>query len=227
MAWLYLFSYEIFWSAWFVILGYAYVLLKARSALNVDWVSSEASWVQKLVIAAPFSLNASWVVVASCLQVGVNALEEGWLASADFCTGVLTVAVAWACYVAFTKADFLYAAVAAWALFGIWSNQSASSTFGCASRICKKACVDSMALCSTTTKPPGRFGELCANYTPSGLDDCSAVPKSEKIRVACLIGVGCVAVALVAGIVRGLAERKSKERGGDHEDVQLSGSLVA
>merc|ERR1719163_1164570 len=101
IAWLYLFSFEVYWIAWIAILSYAVALLKARASLNIDWTASTPTWTTKLLVAAPFSLNAAWVIVASFLQIGVNSIQEGWLASDDFCVGCITLAVMWACYVAF------------------------------------------------------------------------------------------------------------------------------
>lgn len=207
VTWLYLFAFAIYWVAFVVIAAYAAVLLRAVLILDIRWMSTRTPLVTKLLVAAPFSLNASWVVVATCLQVGVNATEEGWLASEDFCAGLLFVAVVLACYRCVARADVAYGFVGAWALWGIIKNQGDDSTFGCASRICNPACVDSMALCSAE----GRFRTLCANYASSGVDACNgwgdSVPKGGKMVAACWVYMALVLTALVCGIARGCAHR--------------------
>ena len=134
-VWLFLFGWETFWAAAIVIVAYDLFLFLVLKRLAVNFASRKHSWQLKLSAAA-FAANASWVTVASCLQVQVNALEEGWLASADFAIGWLFGAVALASTVVYLRADPVYAAVAAWALGGIIANQADASDWGCNSRIC-------------------------------------------------------------------------------------------
>lgn len=230
VLWLILFSYAVYWAAWIVILMYAAVLLRAVQVLDMHWLSNSKDWKSKVLVALPFSLNASWVCVASCLQVGVNSLEEGWVASDDFCIGLLLLAVLIACYRCATNVDIGYGFVGAWALGGIIANQSAESTFGCASRICNDACIDSMALCSST----GRFGALCSAYMSTKQEDCSGLAKSDKMTTACWIFIGMVISSLLLGMARALVARHNhpaadveKDANGLIEARTLTGSSNA
>lgn len=220
-AWLFLFSYSLYWIAWLVIMAYAAVLLKILSLLQINYFTASANLKTKILVAAPFSANAAWVVIASCLQVGVNSIEEGWLASDDFCSAFVVLAVSLAVYIVATRADPVYAFVSAWALGGIINNQSAASTFGCASRICIPACYEHMALCND---PDGRFYALCDGFDAAAVaagdaEDVCVVPKSEKIRAVCWVGIACVLVTLVVGVARALLVGNQQGNVAKHQEL--------
>lgn len=213
--WLFLFGWETFWAASIVIVAYDLFLFLVLQRLAVNFASRKHSWQLKLSAAA-FAANASWVTVASCLQLQVNALEEGWLASPDFAIGWLFGAVALASTVVYLRADPVDAAVAAWALGGIIANQADASDWGCNSRICPD-CATGIGICDrVNTSPfPGRpngFAALqCALYNSSSAREC-VVDKSDVLAKWCFAFIGIVAAALVAGVVRGLVLRAHEPR---------------
>jgi hypothetical protein len=210
-GWLFLFGFEAFWAALIVIVVYDYFLFVVLTSLDVNMLSRRPAWVLKLAAAA-FGANASWVTVASCLQVQVNLLEEGWLSSPDFAIGLLAGAVGVACAAVYRFADPVYAAVAAWALSGIIANQAPDSLFGCDAQICP-ACAEGLPICerastSTFSGRPNGFAELCGAYNASA----TAAPRCVVDKSAAVVGwayagIGAVALALVIGVARGAALR--------------------
>lgn len=231
MAWLFLFGWETYWGAAVFIVAYDAFLFLVLKRLDVNFCLKK-SWQLKLSAAA-FGANASWVTIASCLQVQVNALEEGWLPSPDFALGLLFVSVCVASIVVFYQAEFVYAIVAAWALGGIISNQGDSSDFGCNTQICP-ACDTGISICdrnNTSTSPgrPNGFAMLnCGAYDADTTARLCVVDKSEVLAHWCYAGIAVVAVALVAGVVRGLLIRREEpNNAADTEGVALeNGSKV-
>jgi len=215
-AWLFLFGYEVYWASQVVILVYDALLFVVLRRLDVNQLSSRRSAASKLAAAA-FSANASWVTVASCLGIQVVLLDEGWLPSPDFAIGLLVVAVAVACAATFEYSDPVYAAVAAWALGGIIANQADASEFGCKSQICPACLAAAIPICSRddTSARDGRpngFAPLdCDSYTESSPDEC-VVAKSASVVGWAYAGIGCVAFALAAGLVRGYLRRQAEKR---------------
>lgn len=223
VCWLYLFSFEVYWIAFLFIAAYAGTLLHAVNTLGMDFTSANSSWKSKLLVAAPFSANASWVVVATCLQTGVNFIEEGWVASPDFCCGLLFLAASLAVVQCAKRADVFYGFVAFWALFGIINNQAEGSTFGCASRICKQSCLDDMQLCSSE----GRFGPTCAAYAASGEDIC-VIPKSGKVRDVAWLLIASVLASVVVGVARGcFARGRANSESKEEQLIMQAGELPA
>ena len=213
VVWLFLFGYEAYWVASLVIVAYNYLLFKLIITLDVDYLSIATPLKTKLLVSAGFSCNASWVTVASCLQLQVNLLEEGWAPSAALTAGQIAFAVAIACTAVYRYADIAYAAVAAWTLGGIMVNQAASSTWGCASQICP-ACAPGMDICerddtSVFAGRPNGFLSLCSGWNAT-LDDVCVVAKSDEVSGWALAGIFAVLVALMAGAVRGALARRLK-----------------
>jgi hypothetical protein len=114
VAWLALFGNERYWPALLVIVLYDLLLFRILSRLDAQHALSPIPLLRRVILGSGFSANASWVTVASVLQIQVNLLEEGWLPSADFAIGLLLLAIAVAVAATFTRADVLYALVAAW-----------------------------------------------------------------------------------------------------------------
>jgi len=213
VAWLFLFGYEAYWVAALVIVLYDYLLFQVVFKLDVNYLSSRVPLKTKLLVSAGFSANASWVTVASLLQLQVNLLEEGWLASPALTAGELVVAIVVACAATYKYADVPYALVAAWALGGIIANQAEGSTWGCASQICK-ACTPGMDICerndtSVFAGRPNGFGGLCAGWNSTQPDECF-VAKSEEVSGWALFGIVAVALALIAGLAKGCMARKAE-----------------
>ena len=213
VIWLFLFGYEAYWVAALVILAYNYLLFKLIITLDVDYLGATTPLKTKLLVSAGFSCNASWVTVASCLQLQVNLLEEGWAPSPAFSVGQLAVAIAIACAAVYSYADIAYAAVAVWALGGIMVNQAAASKWCCASQICP-ACAPGMDICarddtSVFSGRPNGFRSLCAGWNAT-LDDVCVVAKSDEVSGWALTGIFAVLVALLAGMARGALARRLK-----------------
>jgi len=213
VAWLFLFGYEAYWVAAIVIVVYDYLLFQVVFKLDVNYLSRSVPLKTKLLVSAGFSANTSWVTVASLLQVQVNLLEEGWLASPALTAGELAIAVAVACAAVYYYSDIAYALVAAWALFGIIQNQAESSTWGCASQICK-ACAPGMDICERADSSPfsGRpngFAGLCDGWNSTQPDQC-VVTKSAEVQGWALAGIVFVMLSLVAGLIKGMLARRAE-----------------
>lgn len=221
-TWIFLFGWELFWPALLVIVIYDSLLfvvirrLQINYAISLPGMTQSSSVCTKLFVATPFSIHAGWVTVASVLNVQVNALHEGWLPSADFSVGLISLAVAIACTAVFLHADLPYALVSAWALGGIISNQSEHSTFGCVSRICA-ACTQAalrtpLPICerpntaSSIHLPNGWAGLNCSSWAlnASMSSECmeSVVPKSDLVLGFATVGIVFVLLAYGAGLVR-------------------------
>lgn len=218
VLWLFLFGYEAYWVAALVIVLYDYLLFQFIFKMDVDYLSRATPLKTKLLVSAGFSANASWVTVASCLQLQVNLLEEGWMPSPAFSVGELVVAVVVACAAVYKYADVPYALVAAWALFGIVINQSESSKWGCASQICS-ACTPDLDICnrddvSAFSARPNGFGALCSGWNATMPDEC-VVAKSSEVSGWALAGIVAVALALVAGLTRGVMARRAEADASD------------
>jgi hypothetical protein len=225
-VWLFLFGYEVFWPALLVILAYDYLLFLVLFRLDANMLSRRPAWVVKLAAAA-FASNASWVTVASCLQIQVNLLAEGWLPSADFAIGLLVAAVAVACAAVYHWADPVYAAVAAWALYGIVSNQSEESNFGCDTQICP-ACASGLPICDRVSsssfagRPNGFAGLHCDSYNATAdLPRVCVVDKSPAVVAWAWAGIGAVVVALIIGVSRGAYLREKETRQGERLSAPL------
>lgn len=230
-VWLLLFGNERYWPALLVIVLYTWMLFEVVQRLDAIFRKDKVGLLTKLVIGAGFSANASWVTVASVLQIQVNLLEEGWLPSADFSIGLLLVAVMVAAISTFSRADAIFALVAAWALGGIINNQSPDSTWGCAAQICP-ACQNatSLSICSRPSSAPshglpnGWGGLECAPYTsnkPAPSDPGCVVPKSDAVIGWCYAGIAVVALALVAGF----AHKAARSRRAAMDNVTRSSLL--
>jgi len=225
--WLFLFGYETFWAAQIVIVLYDVCLFLVLSRLDVNMLSSAHNLGVKLAAAA-FSANASWVTVASCLGFQVALLEEGWLPSEDLSVALILVAVAVACAATFRMSDLVYAAIAAWALSGIISNQAEASAFGCNTQICPACLAATIPICSRPDssaragQPNGFAMANCAFYnaTASTARECF-VAKSPKVVGWATAGIVAVVLALVAGLANGVYNRRR-----EHHETPLGVGLV-
>lgn len=203
LTWLYCFSFELYWVSFVIIVFYCLSLLKLIEIFDVDYCSAERTWQHKLYASA-FSANGAWVCVATALQVCLNTMDEGWLVSPDFTTGLIFAVSLLACYNVYRHGDLIYAFISAWALGGIISNQGEGSKWGMLNSICSEACKSTMRIC----QEGGLWGTVCSvDIDPE--KDVQVVPKSNKVINFCWTCIGFVLVALVAGIVRGLLLRKN------------------
>jgi len=213
-AWIFLFGYEQFWIAMYVIFVYDALLFVVLSRLDVNYVTSVPgmtagqSMRTKAFAVLPFSIHAGWVTVASVLNIQINLLEEGWMPSPGFASGLLAVVVGIATVQSYTRADAAYAGASAWALGGLIANQAAESTFGCASRICAE-CTKSNAppICMRAdTSSPGFLavgwsGLNCTAFTDEDVCGQTVVPKSALLQQWAVAGLLIVLAAYIAGAI--------------------------
>jgi len=239
-AWIFLFGYEQFWVAMFVIFVYDALLFTVLSRLDVNYVLSVPNMTPgqsmrtKAFAVLPFSIHAGWVTVASVLNVQINLLEEGWMPSAGFAVGLLGLVIGIAATASFVRADAAYAGASAWALGGLISNQAASSTFGCASRICAE-CTKANAppICGRTDTssagflPVGWAGVNCTAYTDEDVCGETLVPKSSLLLQWAVAGLLIVAAAYVAGAVcAAFGWSRDGGKSGKHGEEKLPGGTA-
>lgn len=214
-SWLILFGRQAFWTALVVILLYLALLLSLYLTLKVNYVAQEVSWKMKLLVAAGFSINASWVAIASALQVQVNFLEEGWMPSADFVSALLLVSATAVAAAAYRFADPFAAAAAVWALAAIINNQAEESTFGCNSRICPPCKTPGLRICERQNsspvagRPNGWLDLHCDSFVAGATAIHCPVDKSSEVAVAAKVGMSFVLGGLVLGVARALVRSRS------------------
>jgi hypothetical protein len=205
-TWLLLFSYQLFWIALVVIALYLLLLYQLVLRLRVNTVDAFATisepgvW-RQLVSQIAFSANASWVTVATLLQLQINLLESGWLPTADFTVALVAAAAAIASLAAYELADVLWAGIAAWALLTISVTQAGGTDWGCENAICPACASGVQAIC--TNGQPALLGweATCAGY--SGSAAC-LVAQSPEVFNASITATAAVFAALVAGVLRGV-----------------------
>ncbi|KAG8460835.1 hypothetical protein KFE25_010890 [Diacronema lutheri] len=215
-GWLFLFGHELFWTSFLVICSYLAALFKIVSLVRLDLVDWDApSYAVRLLAHCAFAANASWVTVATLLQLQLNLLDEGYFASADLSVAMLLVAVALGVWRAFVAADLPWAAVSAWALYAIRSNQQPGSDWGCLPAICESCKAGAQRICSNGRALPLGWAAACAGKLRGAPADRCVLPRSAAVASTCSAGVALVALALVAGVVRGLRATRAAKREGD------------
>lgn len=227
VTWLFLFGNAgLNWCALVAIFAYEFALLKTLCLMDINYADLSKSWITKICVVAGISMNAGWVFVASLLQVNINLMDEGWIPSEDFAIGCIIVAVSFACYTCYNKADPFYAFASAWALSGIVSNQNSQSAgeelgdvWGTLENICKDdACLNNMGIC----RPPsetglfapaqGLFYEVCNYYSKQESPENSIlIENSSTVQIACYFGIAAVLVSLVVGVVAQCCRKKPEE----------------
>lgn len=229
-TWLFLFGNAQFWPASVVIVIYDLLLFVVINRAAIDYFATKRSLKLKLLLGVPFSIHAGWVTVASVLQVQVNLSEEGWIPSPDFSIGCLLVAVCVASVQIYTRADIAYALASVWALGGIVTQQSAGSTFGCNTRVCKDCSqVPTLAICARSSTSslgyyPNGWLDLCAGWNTTFAEVCFVEKESIVISwsIASMI---IVLVALAVGITRSVVAScgiGGAKVGADSDDMQLT-----
>jgi len=81
------------------------------------------SWAEAFFLNAPWSLMTSWLVAANFANLSLTLTAWGWKIPSDFAATEVFLVGSIASYVAFTRRDIPYSAVAVWALFGIIRGQ--------------------------------------------------------------------------------------------------------
>jgi hypothetical protein len=208
-SWLVLFGHELFWTALLVLGLYALSLYKLVALIGLDLTqTAEPSYGIRLLAHCAFAANASWVTVATLLQLQINLLDEGYSASSDLTVAMLMLAVAIGSYRALVAADLPWAAIGAWALTAIRANQSAGSDWGCLPGICAACKAGAQRICTNRRAPPLGWTAACANKLRIASPDGCLLERSETVAAACQVGIALIAVALVAGVARGLAKKR-------------------
>mmetsp|Transcript_83144 Transcript_83144/g.231343 ORF Transcript_83144/g.231343 Transcript_83144/m.231343 type:complete len:356 (-) Transcript_83144:161-1228(-) len=157
-CWLPVFQYRRWWLALAVIVGYLYALWRTRQALETDFAANlvgacaPQSWGFRINACTGFSLNLSWLVVATLLNVTVVArnsriiytvVTEGVTnatagvvhgssgaapvaiigGNVDWAVFCIALAVGLALSAAYYHADLPYVFIACWALGGVYRMQ--------------------------------------------------------------------------------------------------------
>jgi len=214
-AWLYLFSYQLFWAAFIDIVLYLAALIVLVKSINIDIAAEigEPLYKQRLLAHAAFASNAAWVSVATCLQFQINLMEEGYYPSADLSVGLIVLVGGLAATRAFAKADLVWALVAAWALAAIVHNQRPESSWGCLDDVCASCDAAKQRICTNERAVPLGWSLAC----PADSAGTCVVAKSTTVTVACEVWIGLVAASFVAGVIRGLLSKRRKAAGDDAE----------
>lgn len=189
-VWLFLFDYEQFWPALVVIVLYDLLLFRTISVMAVHYLD-QTSWLKKLG-SLGFSVNASWVTVASLLSLNLNLLDAGWPPAPDFAAACLASGVAIAAVAVYSRADVGYAAAAAWALSAIAINQQPSSDWGCSNQVCPP--------CQRTHHPHICDTRWKAACSAAEAERTCFLDKSPAVAVWACAGIVVVSVALLAAI---------------------------
>ncbi|KAJ1619866.1 hypothetical protein T492DRAFT_1082364 [Pavlovales sp. CCMP2436] len=212
-SWLFLFGQELFWLSFVVIVAYMLTLFKLVSLVGLDLADGAApDYLARLVAQCAFSANASWVTVATLLQLQINLLDEGYFPSVDLSIAFLVLAVALGAWRAFVAADAPWALACAWAFNAIRSNQLKGSDWGCLLKICEACKAGAQRICANGRASPLGWAAVCnAKRSVTPLNSCM-ITRSDAVAVTCLLGICAVALALAAGVLRGYLAATCKQR---------------
>jgi hypothetical protein len=207
-AWLFLFGNELLWLSFLVICTYLFALAKIVALVDLDLIDTSApSYGPRLLALCAFSANASWVTVATLLQLQVNLLDEGYWTSEDLSVAMLCAAIAIGSYRALVWADVPWALVGGWALNAIRVNQQPGSDWGCLKGVCEACAEGTQRICTNSRPPPLGWASACAERQPQS-DEC-VLERSEAVQRTCVFGLVCISVCLVLGIVRGVIAKRT------------------
>lgn len=216
-GWLFLFGFELFWTSFLVIVTYLCALVKTVQLIGLDLADTAApSYAIRLLAHCAFAANASWVTVATLLQLQLNLLDEGYFPSADLSIAMLLLASVVGAWRAYAAVDVPWAAAGAWALVAIRKNQQPESDWGCLPAICESCKAGVQRICTNGRTPPLGWAAACANKLRIAQPDGCVLERSPGVATTCIVGVALIATALVAGAVRGSrAARTEKREPGD------------
>lgn len=215
-GWLVLFGNELFWTSFLVIAAYLLALCRLVQLVGLDLADLGApAYATRLLAHCAFAANASWVLVATLLQLQLNLLDEGYFPSADLSVAMLLLAAALGSWRAYAAADAPWAAAAAWALVAIRANQQPGSDWGCLSSICASCEAGRQRICTSVRAAPLGWAAACAGEQRAAQPGGCVLERSGAVAGACAVGVAMVAVALAAGAVRGGLASRTRKREGD------------
>eukprot|EP00475_Leptophrys_vorax_P033574 TRINITY_DN529_c0_g1_i2.p1 TRINITY_DN529_c0_g1~~TRINITY_DN529_c0_g1_i2.p1 ORF type:complete len:286 (+),score=74.61 TRINITY_DN529_c0_g1_i2:39-896(+) len=109
-----------------IIFFYLLTLRRIYTDLNIGLKlqrGKERSWAEFFLLTAPWSLMTSWVVAANFANLSLTLTSWGWQMPSSFAQAEVFVVGSIASYIAFTRRDVPYSAVAVWALAGIIRGQ--------------------------------------------------------------------------------------------------------
>lgn len=216
-AWLYLFSFQLFWAAFVDIAVYLGALVAMVRIVDLDLAADigQPEYKQRLLVHAACASNAAWVSVATCLQLQINLMEEGYYPSADLSVGLVVLIGGVAALRCFAKADLVWALVSAWALAAIVHNQRPASKWGCVGDVCAACAAAPQRICASERAAPLGWAKTCAGgaaakAVAAGELGACVVPKSEALSAACEVVIALVAASFVLGVVRGLLAKRAR-----------------
>lgn len=215
-TWLILFGHELLWTSFLIIVTYLCALCKIVQLIGLDLADVNApSYALRLLAHCAFAANASWVAIATLLQLQLNLLDEGYFPSADLSVAMLLLAVALGAWRAYAAVDVPWAAAGAWALTAIGKNQQAGSDWGCLPSICSSCKAGVQRICTNGRSPPLGWAAACASKLRIARPDGCVLDRSAAVGATCVVGVSVIAVALVAGAVRGSRTAGARKKEGD------------
>mmetsp|Transcript_10269 Transcript_10269/g.25861 ORF Transcript_10269/g.25861 Transcript_10269/m.25861 type:complete len:377 (-) Transcript_10269:7-1137(-) len=209
VVWLFTFAYQYFWISLVVISFYLIVLYKLVALVDTNLITalarirSPGKW-RMIIAQLAFSANASWVTVATLLNLQVTLLEEGWASTEEFSTGLIAIAIVVACVASHIRADLAWAAVAAWALLAIGANQMPGVGWGCLSEICAACESDDQRICTNGRDSPLGWQQSCAGFDNSTADSDCVLAKSLTIVDLTITGTALVFIFFATGVVNGI-----------------------
>lgn len=120
--WIYIWHHEILWLSIFVMLLLFTSLLNIYLRLGIGSGYSERP--ERFFVHIPFSLYLAWISVATIANISAFLVSIEWgawsISPAIWSVLMILIAGALGALMAFKRRDIFYAAVIAWASFGIW-----------------------------------------------------------------------------------------------------------
>lgn len=145
------------------------------------------------------SVSAALLTVIWCAQLEACLLDAGWMPTDDFTIALIALIAAVASCAAYELADVLWAAITAWALLAIGSNQAGDTRWGCLDAICLACASGELSICTNGLPAPLGWAESCNNL--NGSTAC-VLRTSPSVVNATVAGAAAVVGCLLAGIAR-------------------------
>ena len=124
-AWIFLWHYQQFALTLIPIFGLLISLIAIYLRLRVG--KKARAWVEKLLVAAPFSIYLGWATVAVVANVSQFLYTTGWrgapLTEAVWTVIMLIIASLLGVLMIFLRREVAYPLVLVWAFVGIWNKQ--------------------------------------------------------------------------------------------------------
>ncbi|MEM9888325.1 MAG: hypothetical protein AAF849_20695 [Bacteroidota bacterium] len=125
-SWIFAWHYEILWLSVLIMLLLLTSLIVIYLHLNIG--QSSSSTLTKSLVHVPFSIYLAWISVATIANISAFLSSLGWqgggLGAATWAIIVILVAIGLGVLISQRKGDIFYAAVIAWACFGIYTART-------------------------------------------------------------------------------------------------------